>query len=169
MFFVLGSNLADRLDVAARMLRAGHTLGNHTYSHARPGTLTQAALTDEIERTDGLIRQAHFLAGLPLPNAIPLRLPYGVEPDDQRLVVLERLGRPHTGWTALSEDWRRPQPAARELFQTMLCHIDSRRHLESVLCLHDSSRHGEARPATVEAVRLLLASRRPGATETASA
>ena len=58
-FFLLGKNLAGSLDVAARMVREGHVLGNHTYSHARPGVLSDAELIGEIERTDAQIGRAH--------------------------------------------------------------------------------------------------------------
>ncbi|KEH15145.1 polysaccharide deacetylase, partial [Medicago truncatula] len=58
-FFLLGRNLAGALDVAARMAREGHRLGNHTRSHAKPGTLSDDALIDEIETTDALIRDAY--------------------------------------------------------------------------------------------------------------
>ena len=78
LFFVLGSNLARAMDVAARAVREGHVLGNHTYTHARPGVLSDAALTDEIEQTDALIREAYRLAAVPEPASIPLRLPYGL-------------------------------------------------------------------------------------------
>ena len=49
-FFLLGRNLAGALDVAARMAREGHRLGNHTRSHAKPGTLSDDALIDELGR-----------------------------------------------------------------------------------------------------------------------
>jgi chitin deacetylase len=154
-FFLLGRNLASGLAVAARMAAEGHVLGNHLYTHARPGALTPAALAGEVRATDALIRQAYAMAGLAAPAAIPLRLPYGAQAEDERPAILARLGRTHVGWTAMLDDWRRPAPSPQALLQAMLDHVSSRR--EAVLCLHDGSRHGEARPATVEAVRRFLA------------
>lgn len=157
-FFVLGHNLAQATDVATQAIREGHVLGNHTYSHARSGTLSDAALSDEIERTDALIREAYRLADVPAPASIPLRLPYGLEPQDVRSDVLARLKRSHTGWTAILDDWRRPPPSPHALAQSMRQHIadGTSRGQDVLFCLHDSSRFAEARPATVEAVRLLL-------------
>jgi len=157
-FFVLGCNLAQAMSVATQAVREGHALGNHTFSHARPGALPDAALIDEIGRTDALIREAYRLADVPEPDVIPLRLPYGLAPQDVRGDVLTRLKRSHTGWTAIFDDWQRPAPPAQQLADTMRRHIAAQTALgqDALLCLHDSSRHADERPATVEAVRLLL-------------
>jgi chitin deacetylase len=157
-FFLLGQHLAGALDVAARMASEGHRLGNHTHSHAKPGALADDALIDEIETTDALIREAYRRAGVPAPDTIPLRLPYGLMPQDNRAGVLARLQREHTGWTAILDDWQRPAPSPQVLFDAMCAHVDAstaRQH-DVLFCMHDGSRHGEARPNTVEAVRLFL-------------
>ncbi|KML47318.1 polysaccharide deacetylase [Burkholderia cepacia] len=157
-FFLLGQNLVGALDVAARMAREGHRLGNHTYSHARPGALPDDVLIDEIEATDALVREAYHRAGTPAPDAIPLRLPYGLMPQDNRAGVLARLQREHTGWTAILDDWQRPAPSPQALCDTMRAHVadSAAQHRDVLFCMHDGSRHGEARPNTVEAVRLFL-------------
>ncbi|MFP6560900.1 polysaccharide deacetylase family protein [Paraburkholderia sp. B3] len=157
-FFLLGKNLERAMEMAARMVREGHVLGNHTYSHARPGALSGEELIDEIEATDALIRNACRLAGFPEPDTIPLRLPYGLGAYDNRERVLARLGRRHTGWTALFDDWRRPAPSPQALFEAMRKHVaaGAAQGQPVLLCLHDSSRHAEAHPATVDAVQRLL-------------
>ncbi|NHV31213.1 polysaccharide deacetylase family protein [Burkholderia sp. D-99] len=157
-FFLLGKNLTGALDVAASMAREGHRLGNHTHSHARPGTLSDDALIDEIETTDALIRDAYRQAGVPAPDAIALRLPYGLMPQDPRAGVLARLQREHTGWTAILDDWQRPAPSPQALCDAMCAHVDAStaRQRDVLFCMHDGSRHGEARPNTVEAIRLFL-------------
>ncbi|GAB7538003.1 polysaccharide deacetylase family protein [Burkholderia sp. 3C] len=159
-FFVLGRHLEGALDVAARIVREGHRLGNHTYTHARAGELSDAALSGEIEATDALIREAHRLARVPAPDVVPFRLPYGWQPEDCRAGVLARLQREHTGWTAILDDWQRPPPAPQALCDAMHAHLAARAALgqDALFCLHDGSRHGEPRPNTVEAVRLFLMS-----------
>ncbi|ALM81614.1 polysaccharide deacetylase family protein [Bordetella sp. N] len=158
MFFLLGANLQRDPQTAVRMASEGHVLGNHTFTHARPGALPEAALIDEIKRTDALIRHAYHEAGVQAPAVIPLRLPYGLVADDPRVHVLERMGRLHTGWTLILDDWQRPAPAATVLLEALREHVAEQqsRGERALICLHDSSRHGEARPDTVEAVRLWL-------------
>jgi chitin deacetylase len=161
IFFLLGKNLAQAPDLAVRMVREGHVLGNHTWSHARAGELSEAELIDEIEGTDLMIRQAYRDADAPPPISIPLRLPYGLAPQDIREGVLTRLGREHTGWTGITDDWRRPAPSPHALVKTIWQHITDQtaQGKDILLCLHDGSRHLEARPSTVEAVRMLLTDR----------
>lgn len=147
-FFLLGQNLANALDVAARIAREGHQLGNHTHSHAKPGALTDDALIDEIETTDALIREAYRRAGVPAPDTIPLRLPYGLMPQDNRTGVLARLQREHTGWTAILDDWQRPAPSPQALFEAMCAHVDASaaRQRDVLFCMHDGSRHERRGP-----------------------
>ncbi len=159
-FFVLGRHLeqAPAREIATRIVRDGHRLGNHTWTHARPGTLSEAALIREIADTDSVIRAACREARVPEPESIPIRLPYGMQPNDPRAAVLARLRREHTGWSAILDDWQRPPPAPEALCAAMREHVAASRaaRREVLLCLHDGSRHGEARPNTVEAVRLFL-------------
>jgi peptidoglycan-N-acetylglucosamine deacetylase len=161
-FFLLGSNLKLDLTTAARMIREGHAVGNHAYSHAKPGDLADAVLLQELQATDALIREAYRLAGHTIPSTIPVRLPYGLSQDDPRQLVLQKLAREHVGWTAIFDDWRDPAPEAQRLAQDMLQHVEdcAAQGKDAVLCLHDSSRHRDDRPVTVEAVRLFLSSPR---------
>ncbi|MFN8091967.1 MAG: polysaccharide deacetylase family protein [Vicinamibacteria bacterium] len=57
-FFVNGAPLAEAPGLGARLVAAGHELGNHTYSHARMVLKPPSAIRDEVERTDALIRAA---------------------------------------------------------------------------------------------------------------
>ena len=156
-FFCLGRNLEALRDVAVRAARAGHVLGNHTYSHARPGELAAAEFAAEVARTDALLHDIGVTAGVTWPLPLPLRLPYGAVGDDPRLPMLAALGRPHTSWTADFADWLDPPPDA--LCAQMRDHIAAQaaRGRDAVLDLHDSSRLLADRRNTVAAVALLLA------------
>ena len=114
------------------MVSEGHPLGNHTHSHAKPGALADDALIDEIETTDALIRETYRRAGVPAPDTIPLRLPYGLMPEDSRAGVLARLQRELQGWTAILDDWQRPAPSP--LFDAMCAHVDAQRAHGNVTC-----------------------------------
>lgn len=145
--FVLGKNLETRRDVAERAVREGHTLGNHTYSHARPEQITSEAFLAEVAHVDALL--AALQPGVP-----PVRLPYGVVGEsDHRLAALASIGRPHVGWTADFGDWEPCDPV--ELASRMRAHVTAQhaRGEDAVLDLHDSSKLGAERSWTVEAVR----------------
>lgn len=57
-FFVNGAPLEEAPELGARLVAAGHELGNHTYSHARMVLKSPASIRTEVERTDALIRGA---------------------------------------------------------------------------------------------------------------
>lgn len=150
-FFLLGERVERRREIAVRIAREGHVLGNHTYSHTRDA----GQLAEEIARTDALLAALDREAGRP-PGGYPVRLPYGAAPDDPRLAVLAALGRPHVGWTADFADWLPSDPV--DLARRMRAHVDDCRvrGIDAVIDLHDGSRRDEPRDATVAAVARLI-------------
>ena len=70
-FFFTGSELEANPGLGERFVRAGHELGNHSYSHQRMVLKSQAFIRSEIERTDTLIRQAGHA------GPVHFRPPYG--------------------------------------------------------------------------------------------
>ncbi|MEV0382087.1 polysaccharide deacetylase family protein [Nonomuraea sp. NPDC050643] len=57
-FFLVGSHMAANPGMAESLVKAGHQLANHTYTHRRMIFVSEETVADEIERTDGLIRSA---------------------------------------------------------------------------------------------------------------
>jgi peptidoglycan/xylan/chitin deacetylase (PgdA/CDA1 family) len=95
-FFITGAELAENVEAGARLVAAGHELGNHTYSHQRMVRRSQAFIRNEIESTDSLIRAAghagpihfrppfgHKLLGLPyyLSRTGRTSITWDIEPD----------------------------------------------------------------------------------------
>ncbi len=56
-FFLIGEQVEKHPDLARRIAQAGHTLGNHSYSHPRFETLSLAEQFEEIGRTDRLLSE----------------------------------------------------------------------------------------------------------------
>ena len=131
---------------------------------SRPGKLeiTQAAggesLDGEEQNNIGVYRKNIDSVVNITSKAVTFDFFYGLMPQDSRARVLARLQREHTGWTAILDDWQRPAPSPQALFDAMCAHVDAStaRQRDVLFCMHDGSRHGEARPNTVEAVRLFL-------------
>lgn len=72
-FFLIGSEVEARPDLARRIAAAGHEIGNHSWSHGHmAGFDTEAALV-ELARTD----EAIVAAGAPKPRW--MRPPYGMK------------------------------------------------------------------------------------------
>lgn len=70
-FFLLGQDVKRHPQLLAKILAAGHQVGNHSYSHRRMIFKTPAFIASEIEQTDALLKAA----GVPEP--ILFRPPYG--------------------------------------------------------------------------------------------
>ncbi len=160
-FFLLGQNIERSREVAIRLAREGHVLGNHSWSHPKADGIGEAAFVEEIQRTDRLLAEVRRSAGLTeLPGPFPVRLPYGPAAADPRLRALASIGRTHVHWTGDFQDWVQPPPDPQKLVAAFRAHAaaQSAAGLDTVLDLHDSSRRFEDRSATAEAVRLLLES-----------
>jgi peptidoglycan/xylan/chitin deacetylase (PgdA/CDA1 family) len=91
-FFVVGREVERFPDAARQIVRSGHELGNHSYSHSRMIFVSGEFIQTEIERTDAAIRQAGHM------GPIAFRPPYG-----KKLVglpwYLEQTGRSTVMWS----------------------------------------------------------------------
>lgn len=70
-FFVVGSELEKKPEIGKAILLAGHELANHSYSHQRMWFKSQSFITEEIEKTNTLIRETGHTGD------IHFRPPYG--------------------------------------------------------------------------------------------
>ena len=101
-FFVTGGELAASPAAGAKLVAAGHELGNHTYTHRRMVLVTPGRIRDEVERTDSLLRAAgqrapiwfrppfgYKLLGLPryLASTGRTTVMWSIEPDAYRDVA----------------------------------------------------------------------------------
>ena len=143
-FFVCGRN-AERLPAVLRSIaKAGHEIGNHTWSHPRLDFTSAATMRDELGRTQSLIGG--------ITGAAPrlFRAPYGVRWFGLGAVQKE-LGLTGVMWTAIGRDWTLPAAAiTRRLLPAA--------NDGAILCLHDGRGLTE-RPGitpTLDAVAELL-------------
>lgn len=56
-FFFVGENVLYYADTARAVAQAGHEIGNHTYSHARPDKLDRADLDRELRQCEEIIQR----------------------------------------------------------------------------------------------------------------
>src|SRR5690606_13985768 len=94
-FFVLGVNVAHNDEVLARMVAAGHEVGNHTFDHRDLTKLSAEEIREQVDGAGAAIQSAtgHW------PRL--LRPPYGAI--DAR--VAEVTGMPFILWSVDPRDW----------------------------------------------------------------
>ena len=138
-FFVLGSEVDAHPELAARIVAAGHELGNHSFTHVHARRLDASGLRGELERASGAI------AAVAPPTRL-FRPPFGKLPR-RGARVCEELGLTTVLWSVDSGDTMRFSAAriARE--------VVARVEPGDIVLMHDG---GDRRPRTLEATRVVL-------------
>jgi peptidoglycan-N-acetylglucosamine deacetylase len=72
-FFLTGAELKRRPDLGRKLVEEGHELGNHSYFHKRMAFKTASFISEELRKTDELIRAAGY------NGTIHFRPPYGTK------------------------------------------------------------------------------------------
>ncbi len=108
-FFVVGHRLDgdDTYHTANRAvlrdtLRRGHLIGNHTYHHVELDRLRDAALSDEIDRTEALIRRTTG------QRSWLLRAPFGAILRQRTVDAIFSRGYTPVYWELDTRDWETP-------------------------------------------------------------
>ncbi|GGF79968.1 hypothetical protein GCM10010912_26210 [Paenibacillus albidus] len=104
-FFLDGSWLAKNPELAKEMLKRGHEMENHAYTHPNMSTLSRARATAEIEKTKTLLEQS-----LGVTNT--WFAPPSGDFDQQTVEIAASLGLRTVLWTVDTVDWRNPSPAS---------------------------------------------------------
>ena len=149
-FFCIGTRAALHPALLREIVRRGHTLGNHTWSHPygfaayAPGPMRR-----EVERAQAVLSDLAGVAPRWFRAPMGLRSP-ALDP------ILARAGLHHVGWTRRAYDWSCHDPAviARRLTRTLAA--------GDILVLHDGNSAHDARgravvldalPAVLDAIR----------------
>ncbi|MUV59340.1 polysaccharide deacetylase family protein [Halobacterium sp. CBA1126] len=81
VLFCEGRRLADNRELAARAVKAGYHLGNHTHSHPRASAITEREFERELARTERHIDDVYDRANASRPARL-FRFPYGDDGGD---------------------------------------------------------------------------------------
>ncbi len=106
-FFVVGQRVAQNPEILRRIVQEGHTLGNHTYSHANLADLNARQMRDEMRSTQEAVDRA---LGYHYPMTL-MRPPYGAPylSDRYKLPLFRSVMRQQRAypvmWTVDSRDW----------------------------------------------------------------
>ncbi|WP_231328598.1 bifunctional polysaccharide deacetylase/glycosyltransferase family 2 protein [Actinomadura graeca] len=153
-FFAIGAHIAQHPALTRRVLREGHDIGSHTYTHV--DMAAAPAWRDRLE----LDLTQRALAGAAGVHTRLMRMPYSSRPDgltEAEWRAAERAGE--DGYVIVladrdTEDWARPGTA--EIVRSALA--AGRRGEGAVVMLHDS---GGDRTQTVAAVEQIIDRLRP--------
>ena len=98
-FYLLGSRVARHPELAKRIRRDGHEIGNHTWSHPNLANRSDTTLLSELERTTEVIQKATG------KRPRTMRPPYGSLTMRQRRLVNSKLRMPTVMWSIDSLDY----------------------------------------------------------------
>ena len=94
-FFVVGTNAEQYPDTLKSIAEAGCEIGNHTFNHAKLTSLDAAAVDEQIEKVNRVVKKATG------ENTTVIRPPYGAYDDN----LLAQLQEPVILWDVDTEDW----------------------------------------------------------------
>jgi peptidoglycan/xylan/chitin deacetylase (PgdA/CDA1 family) len=161
--YLTGRELAESPEAGAKLVAAGHELGNHTYTHRRMVFVTRARVRREIERTDSLLRKAgqrepiwfrppygYKLFALPryLESTSRTTVMWSIEPDSYAEVaatpagiVRHVLDRVHPGSIIILHPWYPSRRTSREAIGPLVDSLHARGYrVETVGALLEASR-----------------------------
>src|SRR5262245_46714053 len=101
-FFVVGAEIQKRPEMLRAIVRAGHELGGHGYTHRAFPSLSRAELRDELVRTAAFLPDARG-------GRLLSRPPYGLVSIGS-VLTSSSAGFTTALWSFDSEDWHRDRP-----------------------------------------------------------
>lgn len=102
-FFLTGKWAEKFPDYTKRIAMEGHVIGNHTYSHPDPVTITSASLLQEIQKAEQAIKLASGKSPQPY-----FRFPYGSYNSTTLLTVGQVGYHSSIQWSLDTIDWQQP-------------------------------------------------------------
>ena len=149
-FFLLGSRAESEPELVRRIAAAGHTIGNHSWSHPNLALAKGDRVLHELMRTSALIED---LVGAPVRFFRP---PFGAR-RPAVLRIARQLGMRPVLWNAMTSDWSgMPAEQIAERLSSRIERLERRGWAANVV-LHDGGHKEPAadREASVKAAGLL--------------
>lgn len=144
-FFLKGANIPGQEWVVTRIVREGHLVANHSYSHPDFRELTAEQIVAEVAKTEGLVKK---ISGR---KTALLRPPYG-EMTTEGLDQLVAAGYTMVNWSVDSKDWRADQ--ADQILNNILSQVKP----GSIILMHSAGGNGQDLTPTVAVLADLITS-----------
>jgi peptidoglycan/xylan/chitin deacetylase (PgdA/CDA1 family) len=159
-FFLIGEHVDENPDMVREIVRRGHAVANHSYTHADLPNCTREKVREELTRCRDALDRA--LGGTEEHRSL-FRAPYG-HVGGTVLDVARELGMRHVTWSVEPKDWDPdPQDGSKPLSSDIIISrtaavLDRNRPGCEVLLLHDGCPKRERdNPARADRSEMLLA------------
>lgn len=131
-FFLVGSYIQKNADLVRRMVKEGHTVGNHTMHHYDMSKIgDKTVFSQELSQVEEIFKE---VTGKELPKYY--RPPQGIF-SEQNLKDAKSLGYKTVFWSLAYVDWMNDsQPSHDQAFEKLL----PRTHNGAVVLLHSTSK-----------------------------
>ena len=157
-FMLIGAEAAENVGVMKRIVREGHEIGNHTYTHPDISEIPARRLDLEVKLTERLF--ASKLGIQPLYFRPPYDIDEEPDTDDQAapVVQIQKDGYTIVGNKLDTDDWNEhPRKSADEITKSILTQLETMKTKPqfrgSIILMHDG---GGDRSATVAALPVLI-------------
>ena len=125
-FFLLGKKVEKNPELITLLIRKGHQIGSHSYTHPSMRFKTPAFIYNEIQKTSILLREIGVTGEImyrPTFGEVPLLLKY----------ILKQMGVKVVLWDIDPQDWRIPAPEAHNV----VSFVDEKTSPGSIILFHD--------------------------------
>lgn len=130
-FFITGHYISDKPALVKRMVVEGHIVGNHSWGHLNPSTISKERYIQDLKKLDNAF--AELTHGKHMHYVRP---PQGVF-TERSLKLDQQLGYTTVFWSFAYQDWLRDQQKGG---QYAYDHIMKRIHPGAILLLHTVSK-----------------------------
>jgi probable sporulation protein (polysaccharide deacetylase family) len=139
--FFIGGSWGKRFPTLVTELGArGHELGNHTYSHPHPNTISKEKNKEQILRTEELVKE---LTTIKTSLYAP---PYG-EYNDTVLSAANELGYTTIMWSIDTIDWQRPPT------DVVINRVMKKIHNGAIILIHPTDVTSKALPELIKQIQ----------------
>ncbi|MNC11548.1 Peptidoglycan-N-acetylglucosamine deacetylase [compost metagenome] len=139
-FFLDGSWLSHNKELAAEMLKRGHEMENHAYTHPNMSTLSRVRATAEIQKTQSLLKES-----LGVTNT--WFAPPSGDFDQETVDIAASLGLKTVLWTLDTVDWRNPSP------ESIISKISSKAEPGTLILMHPTASSSKALQGMIRGIK----------------
>lgn len=139
--FFIGGSWGKRFPaLVTELAHRGHELGNHTYSHPHPNTISKDKNKEQILRTEELVKE---LTTIKTSLYAP---PYG-EYNDTVLSAADELGYTTIMWSIDTIDWQRPPT------EIIINRVMKKLHNGAIILIHPTEVTSKALPELIKQIQ----------------